>query len=350
VILDDDPTPSASVTDASVVEGDAGTVRVMFNVTLSAPSGRDVSVSAATVGGTAVAGNDYNEAFLQMAFAPGQTMQPFQVEVLGDLQDEPDEHYRVELFDLVAAVPGQAVGRGIIRDDDGGPRPLRGELKHRSSLRSDLAAPSSAQAREDLYLLSQQPYSSYEVIVDGASGDLGPAGSGPRLDLMSSDLADVLLASSPAGLGFARSLRLENDEPTANERWYVRVMSDGCDTDCGSDDVYRIRTFDTTLMGPRFNNAGTQVTVLILQNASRETVGGHVSFWAPGGALLASRVFELEPFASTTVNTNAIPGLAGQAGSLTVASSAPYGTLSGKTVALEPATGFSFDAPLGPRP
>jgi hypothetical protein len=34
---------------------------------------------------------------------------------------------------------------------------------------------------------------------------------------------------------------------------------------------------------------------------------------------------------------------------VTVAHAAPFGALAGKTVALEPSTGFSFDSPLLPR-
>jgi len=39
----------------------------------------------------------------------------------------------------------------------------------------------------------------------------------------------------------------------------------------------------------------------------------------------------------------------GTAGALTLAHDARYGDLSGKTVALEPSTGFSFDSPMVPR-
>jgi hypothetical protein len=40
----------------------------------------------------------------------------------------------------------------------------------------------------------------------------------------------------------------------------------------------------------------------------------------------------------------------GQSGTITLASDGRYGDLAGKTVALEPATGFSFDSPMVPRP
>jgi hypothetical protein len=50
------------------------------------------------------------------------------------------------------------------------------------------------------------------------------------------------------------------------------------------------------------------------------------------------------------VNTATLPGLPGERGSVSVASDAPFGALVGKTSAVEPALGFSFDTPLRPRP
>jgi len=48
-------------------------------------------------------------------------------------------------------------------------------------------------------------------------------------------------------------------------------------------------------------------------------------------------------------DTASVPAVQGQGASVTVAHDAPYGGLAGKTVALEPATGFGFDSPLEPR-
>jgi hypothetical protein len=41
--------------------------------------------------------------------------------------------------------------------------------------------------------------------------------------------------------------------------------------------------------------------------------------------------------------------VAGHAGTITVSHDGRYGDLAGKTVALEPSTGFSFDSPMEPR-
>jgi hypothetical protein len=48
-------------------------------------------------------------------------------------------------------------------------------------------------------------------------------------------------------------------------------------------------------------------------------------------------------------NTASVAGAAGQSGSITVTHDGGYGELAGKTVALEPSTGFSFDTPMLPR-
>jgi hypothetical protein len=50
------------------------------------------------------------------------------------------------------------------------------------------------------------------------------------------------------------------------------------------------------------------------------------------------------------VSTGTIGALAGLSGHAQVAHTAGYGGLAGKAVALEPATGFSFDTPLVPIP
>ena len=68
------------------------------------------------------------------------------------------------------------------------------------------------------------------------------------------------------------------------------------------------------------------------------------------GALLGSHPFTLAARNTLVLNTATVPGAGGQGGTLTIASDGRYGDLAGKTVALEPATGFSFDSPMSPRP
>jgi hypothetical protein len=198
-------------------------------------------------------------------------------------------------------------------------------------------------ADQDWYRISQKPFSSYEIVADATSGDIGP-----NLLLDRTDGAGAPLQSSVAvGIGYTRSLRWANDTAAEVNDERIRVMSNGCTTDCGADDVYRIRATETTYWIPRFNNAGTQITVLLLQNPTNYTINATVYFWSTTGTQIAAQPFVLAPKALTVFNTsNAAPG---QGGAVSVSHNGRYGDLAGKTVALEPATGFSFDSPMLPR-
>ena len=58
----------------------------------------------------------------------------------------------------------------------------------------------------------------------------------------------------------------------------------------------------------------------------------------------------MSPKATLVLNTATVPGASGVSGTITVAHDGRYADLPGKTVALEPTTGFSFDSALTPRP
>jgi hypothetical protein len=235
---------------------------------------------------------------------------------------------------------GQAVG--TISDDDAATLSSR-ELAHGSSLWDDLSAQTGA-AGQDAFRLSQSAFSSYEVVLDAVSGDASPA----VLERLAADNVTVL--QTAAGVGGARSLRWENASGTAVTNQHVRVRSSGCTTACGPDDVFRIRAWETTGRIARFNNSGSQGTVLILQNPGGQTVAGRAHFWSGAGSLLATHPFTLGARATLALNTLTLPALVGRAGSVTVTHDGGYDGLVGKAVSLEPSTGFSFDAPMGPRP
>jgi uncharacterized repeat protein (TIGR01451 family) len=219
------------------------------------------------------------------------------------------------------------------------------ELVHASARSRDLRAIGGS-AAEHFYWLAQQPFASYEIVVDATSGDVGPA---LELERLAGDGSTVLQGSvGTSALGFSRSLRIRNDSPLVQASELVRVRSGACGTDCGPDDVYRIRMRETTGRIARFNNSASQGTVVVLQNPSNLTVTGTMRFWRASGSLAASQAFTLAPHGLSVVNSGAIPGLAGTSGSITVGHDGPYGVLVGKSVAIEPATGFSFDSPLTP--
>ena len=178
--------------------------------------------------------------------------------------------------------------------------------------------------------------------MDEVSGDLVPLG----LDRIDGDGSTVLQSALAAGTGPARSLRWANTTTTEVTDETVRVTSGGCTTDCGADDVYRVRAYETTYAIPRYNNSGTQITILLLQNPTDATIHANVFFWDASGSLVATQSVPVPPKNVVVLNTSGVPGVNNTSGSISVASDGRYGELTGKTVALEVATGFSFDSPM----
>ena len=115
VIRDDDEPPALSVADAA---GDEDVGALEFAVSLSVPSGIEVSASYATADGTATAGGDYAAATGTLMFAPGEVSRTIAVSVIDDSLDEPDETFTLVLSDLQGAALGRGSALGTIRDDD----------------------------------------------------------------------------------------------------------------------------------------------------------------------------------------------------------------------------------------
>ncbi len=120
-ITDNDPFPTLAVDDVTVLEGDSGTVDATFTVRLNVPSGREVTVNYATANGSAVAPGDYAPASGPLAFAPGETTKSVTVTVNGDLLDEANETFFVNLTSPTNATFLDNQGLGTITDDDGTP-------------------------------------------------------------------------------------------------------------------------------------------------------------------------------------------------------------------------------------
>jgi hypothetical protein len=220
------------------------------------------------------------------------------------------------------------------------------ELTHGAQVTADLRA-TGPSANQDYYRVPQGPYTSWEVTADAVSGDIAP---GLVLERLAEDNLTVAQTGAAVGMGSAQALRWQRRLGSADTRPFIRVRSTGCTTNCGPDDIYRLRAYDTTATIPRFNNSATQATIVVLQNTSAGTVSANVDFWSTTGSLLTSAPLTLAPRGLGIVSGPSIPALVGQSGSITITSDAPYGGLAGKAVALEPATGLSFDSPLAYKP
>ena len=117
---DDQPPvlPNVSIGNASITEGNSGTVNMTFTVTLSQASATAVTVQYATADGTASASSDYIATSGVLTFAPGQTSKTITVAVRGDTLVEAAETFRVLLSSASGANITTATGTGTINNDD----------------------------------------------------------------------------------------------------------------------------------------------------------------------------------------------------------------------------------------
>jgi len=107
-----------SISDATLIEGNAGTTNALVTVKLSAPSNPTVSVNYSTASGSAFAGSDYQAVSGTLTFNRGQTTKTILVPVFGDTLPEFNETFYVNLRNPKHATiaDGQAVV--TIVDDD----------------------------------------------------------------------------------------------------------------------------------------------------------------------------------------------------------------------------------------
>lgn len=252
------------------------------------------------------------------------------------------------LYVMAAALLGPPAAADVwdIQNSNDNTIATHNELVHGTIQTHDLAVRPGPLADEDWYLFSPRPRASYEVIIDGASGDLFSFSS--FLSMQRRNASNVLVQSDlPAmidGWGYARALRWANTTGNTTLE-FIRVSGAACGTTCGADDQYTIRARETTVNVPRFNAAGGQTTVLLTQNATERSILMTQFFWSPTGVLLQQNSVTVQPKALNVLNVASFPAVAGQSGSITVAHDGSYGGLVIKAVALEPSTGFSFDTP-----
>lgn len=127
-IVDDDPPPTISVGDVVTDEPDAGELAtVTLPVTLSAASGKNISVNYATVSGTAGT-KDFVAKSSTLSFLPGQTSKAISVRVRGDLLDEVDEVFTVVLSSPSSVTIADGEGAVTITDNDPPPTLSIGDL------------------------------------------------------------------------------------------------------------------------------------------------------------------------------------------------------------------------------
>jgi hypothetical protein len=113
--------PCLSINDATVTEGNTGTTTAAFTVNLSAPSAQTVRVNYTLEMVTATSGADVENVSGRFEIAAGQTTATINVPVAGDLLDEFDETFKVNLSSPSGASLANTSAVGTIIDNDAEP-------------------------------------------------------------------------------------------------------------------------------------------------------------------------------------------------------------------------------------
>jgi predicted extracellular nuclease len=119
-IINDDfpPTPAASVSDATIVEGQSGVTYLSFTVSLNIAAPGALSIDYSTANGTATAGLDYLAVSGTVSFAAGEQSKTILVPVVGDTNAEANETLTVNLSNPTGATLSDGQGIGTITNDD----------------------------------------------------------------------------------------------------------------------------------------------------------------------------------------------------------------------------------------
>jgi hypothetical protein len=247
---------------------------------------------------------------------------------------------------LCAALPVAAIDRWEIRSDDNAG--TNNELQNGSvQVGHDLQTEGRV-TDVDWYRVVTQAERSYEVRVSGG-GVVWKYPACPHcatIDRVAQDGTVTTAGDADLSASGSQSVRWIGGGGVE----HLRVLPNADGVGGFADELYDVALFDTTLYLPRFNNAGSQRTVLILQSTRQRTVEGRIFFHDGTGNQLLAHDFAVPAYGSVILDTSSLPALAGRSGSAVIAHTGGAGAFTGKGVSLEPATGFTFDTAVTTAP
>lgn len=114
----DDTPPTLSISDVTIMEGDAGNTNLVFVVTQSAITGAQTQFQFATADVMATQPSDYTRVNTSVVINPGNLSVNISVPIVGDLINENDETFNAVLSNPRNATIAKATGVGTILNDD----------------------------------------------------------------------------------------------------------------------------------------------------------------------------------------------------------------------------------------
>jgi len=205
-------TPSLSINDITVPEGDSSTTLVGwdFTISLSAPSTQTVSVTVSTQAGSATDNVDFGAGSIVLNIPAGQTSQSVTVFIKGDTAVEGTENFFVNLSNPVNATIADAQGVATIVDDD-----TLILLQQTGSTRG-VALDSVTFVAETLPIVTERNFSSDQrtrLLVFAIGTKLGDG-----------EQASQVTASAEDSTGTVRTLTVESARNVPNFPWLAQVV------------------------------------------------------------------------------------------------------------------------------
>ena len=196
-------------------------------------------------------------------------------------------------------------------------------------------------ADEDWFVLPVSSQRVYQIFVGEVSGDT-PIDNADFLELYDQAGTTMILQATATPPATAKVIRFNSGNAS---NFKVRVKGN---TNSTATARYAFSYAEGTYYCPRYNQAGTQTTVLIVQTTTNGNCNVGVDFYDDSNTAnnylgTANAPAPLPWGGMWVLPVGSVTGLPGTRGSMRVHSYCSPSGLKVKAVALEPSTGFSFD-------
>ena len=295
-------TVSLSVFDTRVTETDSGSIRYGVPLRLSAPApAGGVSIDVAAFDGTAVAGEDYVATPVRLTIPEGQVQAHFEVQVVGDTREEPEEVLYIRATSPVNAVISRPEGLFTILDNDQAGLPPLSARGDRYGLVSGVTQSSFFVLGNDDFQPSRLLGGSLSIVRAPTRGTAVVSTGASAAD--ASDDSIRYAPTSPFGDDSLRYRLCESDgrcseaevqilrRPTAEDVFTFAVASDRGHRDIPLSQL-------PALPAARFEAHGLVAPVLVTQNLGSDSTR-ETPFDAGGGTSTTWRLLPAGPSART---------------------------------------------------
>ena len=229
---------------------------------------------------------------------------------------------------------------GTIKDNTA--TSTRNEIQRNDWQTHDLEAVGGV-ADEDWFVVATTSFRTYQIFLSQVTGDT-PIDNADFLTLWDATGTTLLLTASagPGATGKVLRWFSEGSIPGTNSGTSYRVRVKG-NVGTTASAKYAILFSESTLYCPRYNNSGSQISVIIIQNTTNSTCNLSVGFFNAAGVFLNFKDESAPPAGMVVLPAGSVTNVNGTSGSVQIRPSCSPSALKAKVVALEPSTGFSFD-------